>query len=137
MCTELPQARGGEAFFVDFSKVDAVCDAYARANPLDTTQTLDANLSPVAPSSLAGTAKFSDSLDSPAADSPDQLRRVAGEASAFFVSLDAAACSSPIGSRVESIGGAAAADAVSEKQSKGSALFCGLSGCSRTAFRFS
>ena len=133
MRTELQQARGGEAFFVDFSKVDAVCDAYARANPLDTTQTLDANPSPAAPSFLARTAEFSDSLDSPAADSPDQLLHVAGEASsgkasAFFVSLDAAACSSPVASRVDSIGAAAAADAVSEKQSKGSAFFVDFSG---------
>ena len=103
--TEPSQAKGGQAFFVDFSNADAICDSYARANPLDSEQARSASPLPTAPlpavsTSTGVTTAFFASMDSPAAGSPqegslaeDAAKTCTGKA--FFVSLDAAASSSP------------------------------------------
>ena len=132
MQTELPQAKGGEAFFVDFSKVDAVCDSYARANPLDSKQALDASPIPTAPASVGTSSAFFVSLDSTAAGSPQRHEGVADGANpctpqAFFANFDAATVASPVVPRVHTAGTDAAVDLVSENQSKSSAFFVDFS----------
>lgn len=131
--TEPSQAKGGQAFFVDFSNADAICDSYARANPLDSELARSASPLPTAPLPAASTATgvttaFLASMDSPAAGSPqegslaeDAAKPCTGQA--FFVSLDAAASSSP--AILSTNADAAAATAL--KQSRGSAFLVDFS----------